>query len=820
MAIPPEDLPPPASGSAPPPLPTQPPTAADVLAAKLPPTRPIEHFTALDILKDSSVKGYSYVVPKINLRFLALPTPQGVQVPSRLPSASDGDMHLSVAEPQRQVHYVPVPIGTNGDVGEIFLPPGTPPDVAATIKANVAWAASRVHAKNSTAVWSEADDLLKFVLVPVDRNGLPRDPEGVGSLRPADAADARQFNAALIKAFGRRQPEGSTDLAPSKQGDMSLLPSRPGWASIPYYPNGAKSDHEERHHWIAVPVNELGIPVNQIGVAPTVAQQPNNTAVHHSAELLRAIRTRGPTSVRLCHEAVQRNGLSHKVDEVIHYVPVPVGPDGQPVGQPRLPPNVPQDQASQLTAGLLEDVRKIGRARPPPPSDSAAAATFAKAGGGVVSTGAFGPTAAVDSTVPPPPIVAQAMAVKPNGNKTFIPVPIGPDGKVVGTPRIPDSVGKHAANLSQMVTSSLNRGSGVNVSIQKSLKPGDLPKTFTWVPVQVDNDGKPVALPIMSQPLGSDEEAAKVRKALAEEVEGRAALTARLIADAAGPRPSTVSALASKQSESSSISSTPSSSEPVEQLAAPPASFHLAAPARHAVPAVTPPKEKCLTWCSQQADAPAMCRMWCLRKRVAVQTTQSDALARLRGGSTPDGKPTPSPAWTLADAVRAPFEALRVGISPYSIVYVKGTTEGVVGRYQEELEGDDGIYDFGPLSRHAPADLARKSTGGFEWLDWAENGRMVHVPLLSVFGPIVNLPANVEKVFGAPFRVAHANKDVLSEGVHKRMVERMVKDIQDGGAVNILGKITNKWFPKNPTPTASDNNNNKKKEKEAEGKEE
>ncbi|TXT11088.1 hypothetical protein VHUM_01839 [Vanrija humicola] len=212
-----------------------------------------------------------------------------------------------------------------------------------------------------------------------------------------------------------------------------------------------------------------------------------------------------------------------------------------------------------------------------------------------------------------------------------------------------------------------------------------------------------------------------------------------------------------------------------------------------------------------------MCRMWCLRKRVAVPTPQSEALARLRGEYNGGKTPAPaSPSWTLADAVRAPFEALRVGISPYSIVYVKGTTEGVVGRYQEELEGDDGIYDFGALSRHAPADLARKSTGGFEWLDWGESGRMVHVPLLSVFGPVVNLPANVEKVFGAPFRVAAANKDVLTDGVHKRMVDRMVKDIQDGGALNILGKITNKWFPKT-TPTASDNN--KKKEQEPEGKE-
>lgn len=813
MAIPPEDLPP-ASGSS-----TLPPTAADALAVKLPPRPPVEHFTAMDILKGSNVKGYDmnlkglgYVVAKYKLGFLVAAPLRGVH-PTPVPIEK-----AITAEPQRQVHYVPVPIDTNGDIGEIPLPAGTPTDVAATIKSNVAWAASRVHAKNSAAVWSEADDQLKFVLIPVDKDGLPRDPVGVGALRPADAADARQFNAALAKAF-RRSPEA---VATELQSRVILLPSRPGWASIPYHPHGKKAEHEERHHWIAVPINEMGIPVTPPRLAPSVEKASPLESALESAKISTAIvMSRGPTSVRLLHK-VEGKGSSYKVDEVIHYVPVPVGRDGRPVGQPLLPPNIPEDEASQLTAGLLEDVRSS----PPQMSDSAAAA---KLGNIRVFASPFGPmhpasvSAPDSSTVPPSAFnVAQALDFDKSNNKTFIPVPIGPDGKVVGTPRVPDYVAdKQAAQISQAVTSSLNRGAGVGATLQKppsiNREPGELAKSIVWVPVQVDNNGKPIALPILPQPLSSAEEAAKVRKALADEVEKHAALTARLIAEAAPPRPS--AALASKQTESSSVSST-LPSEPVEQLVAPAASFHLGVPARHVAPAVTPPKEKCLTWCSQQADAPAMCRMWCLRKRVAAPTTtQSDALARLRPGSTPDGKPSPSPAWTLADAVRAPFEALRVGISPYSIVYVKGTTEGVVGRYQEELEGDDGIYDFGPLSRHAPADLAKKSTGGFEWLDWAENGRMVHIPLLSVFGPIVNLPTNVEKVFGAPFRVAYANKDVLADGAHKRLVERMVKDIQDGGAVNILGKITDKWFPKNPTPTASDNNN-KKKEKEAEGKEE
>lgn len=68
------------------------------------------------------------------------------------------------------------------------------------------------------------------------------------------------------------------------------------------------------------------------------------------------------------------------------------------------------------------------------------------------------------------------------------------------------------------------------------------------------------------------------------------------------------------------------------------------------------------------------------------------------------------------------FESMRARLAPYSLIYVKGSPEGVVGRYMEELDGDDGIYDFGPVSRHAPLSLRRKSTNNIEWLDWEDAG--------------------------------------------------------------------------------------------------
>ena len=70
-----------------------------------------------------------------------------------------------------------------------------------------------------------------------------------------------------------------------------------------------------------------------------------------------------------------------------------------------------------------------------------------------------------------------------------------------------------------------------------------------------------------------------------------------------------------------------------------------------------------------------------------------------------------------------PFEALRTRLDPYSLIYVKGSPDGVVGRYWEEMVYDDGQCDFGSVSR-AASDIARKRRGGnvWEWMSWDEHG--------------------------------------------------------------------------------------------------
>ena len=143
--------------------------------------------------------------------------------------------------------------------------------------------------------------------------------------------------------------------------------------------------------------------------------------------------------------------------------------------------------------------------------------------------------------------------------------------------------------------------------------------------------------------------------------------------------------------------------------------------------------EKCLTFCSQRADAPPMCRMFCLRRR-QLALSQAEELARLRAPSrnvehastrsmeqispAPSSSAEPTSFWSAW----SPFEALRRKLAPYSFIYVRGTPEGIVGRYMEELEYDDGYRDFGTISRGTDTEGKRKREVQMEWLEWGANG--------------------------------------------------------------------------------------------------
>lgn len=145
-------------------------------------------------------------------------------------------------------------------------------------------------------------------------------------------------------------------------------------------------------------------------------------------------------------------------------------------------------------------------------------------------------------------------------------------------------------------------------------------------------------------------------------------------------------------------------------------------------PKSNPVPEKCMTFCTQSQDRMPICRMFCLRRRRPV-ATQKEELARLR----PDAISSANPSTTTIPNVSVaqttwrwwewnPFTAMEKRAAPYSFIYVKGTPEGVIGRYMEEMEGDDGNRDFGSVSRGASDLVRRRGAGGWEYLDWGEHG--------------------------------------------------------------------------------------------------
>lgn len=168
--------------------------------------------------------------------------------------------------------------------------------------------------------------------------------------------------------------------------------------------------------------------------------------------------------------------------------------------------------------------------------------------------------------------------------------------------------------------------------------------------------------------------------------------------------------------------------------------------------------EKCFTFCSQRAEGAPLCRMFCLRKRPALGS-QKDDIARLRPPKFRDAQGSgqvqgvqglagvvesraghealarpaasmrretdsaaSSKTWFAGLTSWSPFEALKRRLDPYSIIYVRGTPEGVVGRYMEELEYDDGEHDFGAISRGADKATRRRGHDGWEYLDWGDHG--------------------------------------------------------------------------------------------------
>ncbi|ODN83004.1 hypothetical protein L202_01235 [Cryptococcus amylolentus CBS 6039] len=214
--------------------------------------------------------------------------------------------------------------------------------------------------------------------------------------------------------------------------------------------------------------------------------------------------------------------------------------------------------------------------------------------------------------------------------------------------------------------------------------------------------------------------------------------------------------------------------------------------------------EKCFSWCSQNAMAQPTCRMVCLRKRALGQSKEEhterlrasrralaspEALARHM--QTQEEEPTASSR--VLQWLQSPISTLHQKVMPYSIIYVRGSPDGAIGRYMEELERDDGNYDFKHISRGA---VARKASGrrsddeeGMEYMEWGDQESLLHLPLTSVLSPILSLPANLSRLFSPSLRFISAYTTSFTDGGQLRMINKFYETVQNNGASEMLSKI-------------------------------
>nr|XP_019007332.1 uncharacterized protein I206_07898 [Kwoniella pini CBS 10737]OCF46113.1 hypothetical protein I206_07898 [Kwoniella pini CBS 10737] len=214
--------------------------------------------------------------------------------------------------------------------------------------------------------------------------------------------------------------------------------------------------------------------------------------------------------------------------------------------------------------------------------------------------------------------------------------------------------------------------------------------------------------------------------------------------------------------------------------------------------------EKCFSFCTQSDGVRPMCRMFCLRKRPPIMTREQQ-LKRLRPPSITRSTETTPVGIKINDNeiswYKRPFESLRNTVTPYSFIYVKGTPDGVIGRYMEELEWDDGEYDFGNLSRsviNGSADVKGKKrkeerSEGWVWLDWGEHGSLFHLPFTTIFYPILSIPNTLSNLLTPSYNLLKLYGTSFTDGGQLRSLEKFNEELKRGGAIDILNKLSGYW---------------------------
>jgi len=114
----------------------------------------------------------------------------------------------------------------------------------------------------------------------------------------------------------------------------------------------------------------------------------------------------------------------------------------------------------------------------------------------------------------------------------------------------------------------------------------------------------------------------------------------------------------------------------------------------------------------------------------------------------------------------------------------------------EELEYDDGIHEFGSISRGSGDVSRRKSEGGIEWLDWGEHGALLHLPLTSLLYPILSIPNTFSRLFTPSVNFLNHYTNSFTDGTQLRGLDKFRSEVEGGGAMKMLSKVQGHWEKK------------------------
>ena len=76
---------------------------------------------------------------------------------------------------------------------------------------------------------------------------------------------------------------------------------------------------------------------------------------------------------------------------------------------------------------------------------------------------------------------------------------------------------------------------------------------------------------------------------------------------------------------------------------------------------------------------------------------------------------------------------------------------------------------------------------------WISSRSLTHLPLTSLFYPILSIPTTVHRLFTPTLNLLGRYRDSFSDGSQSRALAQFREEVERGGAEGVLGKVRDHW---------------------------